>query len=88
MSTQSETVTIRIDSATKARLEELAQHTRRTKSFLAGEAIADYVERELAIVEGIKRGLADIEAERTVPHEEVKRRVMTTIERAARSHNA
>ena len=87
MSTQSETVTVRLDSATKARLEELAQHTRRTKSFLAGEAIADYVERELAIVEGIKRGLADVEAGRTVPHEEVKRRVMATIARAAKSRH-
>ena len=84
MSTQTETVTIRMPSETKARLEELAQHTRRSKSFLAGEAIADYVERELAIVEGIKRGLADMEAGRTVPHEEVKRRIAATIERAAK----
>lgn len=85
MSTQSETLTLRLDSATKARLEELAQHTRRTKSFLAGEAIADYVERELAIVEGIKRGMADIEAGRVVPHEEVKRRIWATIERVKNS---
>ncbi|MFH1793435.1 MAG: CopG family ribbon-helix-helix protein [Pseudomonadota bacterium] len=84
MSTQSDTVTIRMPRETKARLEELARHTRRSKSFLAGEAIADYVERELAIVEGIKRGLADIEAGRTVPHEEVKRRIAATIERAAK----
>lgn len=85
MSTQSETVTVRIDSATKARLEELAQHTRRTKSFLAGEAIADYVERELAIVEGIKRGLADIEAGRVIPHKEAMRRIRATIDRAQKS---
>ena len=85
MSTQSsETVTVRMPSETKARLEELAHHTRRSKSFLAGEAIAAYVERELAIVEGIKRGMADIEAGRTVPHEEVKRRIAATIERAAK----
>ena len=74
MGTQSETVTVRLDATTKARLDELAQHTRRTKSFLAGEAIADYVDRELAIVEGIKRGLADIEAGRVVPHEDAMRR--------------
>ena len=82
MSTQSETVTVRLNPETKSRLEELAQHTRRTKSFLAGEAIADYVARELAIVEGIKRGLADIEAGRVVSHEEVKRRIAATLERA------
>jgi predicted transcriptional regulator len=31
---------------------------KRTKSCLAGEAIADSVARELAIIEGIDRGLA------------------------------
>lgn len=84
MSTQSETVTVRISPETKSRLEALAGHTRRTKSFLAGEAIADYVERELAIVEGIKRGLADIEAGRTVPHDVAIARLHAAIDRAAR----
>jgi predicted transcriptional regulator len=79
MSVQSETITVRLDSATKARLEELAQHTRRTKSFLAGEAITDYVDRELAIVAGIERGLADMKAGRTVSHEAAKRRIRGTI---------
>jgi predicted transcriptional regulator len=79
MSTHSETVTVRLDSATKSRLEELAQHTRRTKSFLAGEAIADYVDRELAIIAGIERGLADMSAGRTVSHEAAKRRIRDTI---------
>lgn len=82
MSTQSETVTVRLDSATKSRLEELAQHTRRTKSFLAGEAIADYVERELAIVAGIIEGLEDMKAGRVIPHEEAMARIRQTIESA------
>jgi predicted transcriptional regulator len=85
MSTQSETVTVRLDSATKARLEELAQHTRRTKSFLAGEAIADYVERELKIVEAIQRGLEDVKAGRTVPHDVAIARLRATIDRAAKT---
>ena len=79
MSTQSETVTVRLDSATKARLDELAQHTRRTRSFLASEAITDYVERELAIVAGIEQGLADMKAGRTVTHDTAKRRLHETI---------
>lgn len=79
MSTQSETVTVRLDSETKSRLEELALHTRRTKSFLAGEAIADYVERELTIIAGIQRGLDDVKAGRTVPHEVARKRIMDTL---------
>lgn len=79
MSTQSETVTVRLDSETKSRLEELAQHTRRTKSFLAGEAIATYVERELAIIAGIQRGLDDVKAGRTVSHDVARKRIMETL---------
>jgi predicted transcriptional regulator len=85
MSTQTtDTITVRMASETKARLEELARHTRRSKSFLAGEAIAAYVERELAIVEGIKRGMADIEAGRVTPHDVAMKRLRATIERAKR----
>ncbi len=53
-------------AAVKKRLGRLAEHTKRTKSYLAGEAIASFVERELAIVEGIKRGLEDMHAGRLV----------------------
>lgn len=84
MSTHSETVTVRLSPETKEKLAILAEETRRTKSFLAGEAIANYVDRELAIVEGIKRGIADIEAGRVVPHEEAMRRLRATVERNRR----
>ena len=85
MSTQSETVTVRLSPETKAQLERLAGQTRRTKSFLAGEAIADYVERELKIVEAIQRGLEDVKAGRTVPHDVAIARLRATIDRAAKT---
>ena len=85
MSTQSETVTVRLSPDTKARLERLAGQTRRTKSFLAGEAIADYVERELKIVEAIQRGLEDVKAGRIVPHDVAIARLHATIDRAAKT---
>jgi len=68
---ESTTLTVRLTPELKRRLGELAERTRRTRSFLAGEAIADYVARELAIVAGIERGLEDMRAGRVVPHEEV-----------------
>lgn len=85
MSTQSETVTVRLSPETKAQLERLAGQTRRTKSFLAGEAIADYVERELKIVEAIQRGLEDVKAGRTVPHDVAIARLHATVDRAAKT---
>jgi predicted transcriptional regulator len=64
----STTMTIRISPEVKAKLDRIATDTRRSKSFLAGEAVSAYVDRELCIIEGIKRGLADGEAGRVVPH--------------------
>ena len=84
MSTQSETVTVRLSPETKARLDELAIQTRRTKSFLAGEAIADYVEREMKIVAAIQRGLDDVAAGRVVPHDEAIARLHAAIDRGAK----
>ena len=76
----STTMTVRLPEATKERLGRLAERTRRSRSFLAGEAIADYVERELAIIEGIERGIADMEAGRVVPHDEAMARIRGAIE--------
>ena len=80
----STTMTVRLPPELKERLGKLAERTRRTKSFLAGEAIADYVARELAIIEGVQRGLEDVRAGRVVPHEEAMRRLRATAARAAK----
>ena len=84
-----ETMTIRVSAETKRKLERIADGTRRSKSFLAGEAVTAYVDRELEIIEGIKRGLADVEAGRVVSHDEAMaeaRRIIAEVrrERASR----
>ncbi|MEK1896216.1 MAG: CopG family ribbon-helix-helix protein [Rhizobium sp.] len=66
----SATMTIRVSEDTLAKLTKIAEGTKRSKSFLAGEAVSAYVERELAIIEGIERGLADMAAGRVIPHEQ------------------
>lgn len=81
--TASTTMTIRIDPATKDKLDRIAQTTRRSKSFLAGEAVTAYVERELEIIEGIERGIADARAGRTISHEDAMAEIDAAIEAAA-----
>ncbi|MBD9444508.1 CopG family ribbon-helix-helix protein [Rhizobium sp. RHZ01] len=66
----SATMTIRVSEDTLAKLTKIAEGTKRSKSFLAGEAVSAYVERELSIIEGIQRGLTDVKAGRVVPHEQ------------------
>lgn len=60
--------TIRISADIKKKLNKLAADTRRSWSVLATEAVSAYVTRELAIVEGVNRGLEDVRNGRTVSH--------------------
>lgn len=78
----STTLTVRLTPELKARLGKLAERTQRTKSFLAGEAIGNYVARELEIVAGIERGLDDMKAGRVVAHEDVMADIDATIKKA------
>jgi predicted transcriptional regulator len=78
--TASTTMTIRVSPETKLKLERIANDTRRSKSFLAAEAVSYYVDRELAIIEGIKRGMADAEAGRVVPHDEAMAEIDAVID--------
>lgn len=73
----SETITVRLDSSVKERLEWLAQRSKRSKSFLAAEAIAQYVEAEEWQLGEIEAGLADVEQGRVVSHEKVARWLRT-----------
>jgi RHH-type rel operon transcriptional repressor/antitoxin RelB len=66
-----ETLSVRIDGATKQRLDALSRQSKRSKSFLAAEAIAAYVEREEWQIGEIRAAIEEVDAERTVPHEKV-----------------
>ena len=76
------TMTIRLSSETKRKLERLAVDTRRSKSFLAAEAVSTYVERELEIIDGIRQGMADAEAGRVVADDEAMAEVQAVIDAA------
>lgn len=68
----SSTFTVRVDAAVKKRLEKLAKSTGRSRSFLAAEAISEYVDVNEWQVAGIKRAMASMDRGEGVPHEQVK----------------
>lgn len=65
------TLSVRLDRDTKKRLEALAKQSRRSKSFLAAEAIAAYVESESWQLGEIQAGIEELEQGRGVEHEKV-----------------
>ena len=81
----STTMTIRVSADLKDKLDRLAADTRRSRSFLAAEAVSVYVARELAIVEGINRGLEDVRTGRTVSHEDAMAEVAAALDATERA---
>jgi len=65
------TLSVRIDTDTKKRLEALAKRSRRSKSFLAAEAIAAFVEAESWQLDEIQIGIKELDEARGVPHKDV-----------------
>jgi predicted transcriptional regulator len=67
----STTLSVRIDLDTKKRLEALAKRARRSKSFLAAEAIAAFVEAESWQLDEVQTGINELDEGRRVPHKDV-----------------
>jgi RHH-type rel operon transcriptional repressor/antitoxin RelB len=59
---ESAVLTLRVDARTKARLEKLAEATRRSKSFLAAEAIERYLESEDWQIKEIRQAVKEADA--------------------------
>ena len=68
----SSTFTVRVDLATKRRLEKLAKSTGRSRSFLAAEAINEYLDVNEWQVAGIKRAIASLDSGAGVSHDSVR----------------
>ena len=65
------TVSVRLDSKVKKRLEALAKVSKRSRSFLAAEAISAYVEAEEWQLGEIRAGLQDLEDNQSLAHDRV-----------------
>lgn len=66
-----ETLSIRLDTGTKQRLDALSRKSNRSKSFLAAEAIAAYVASEEWQLGEIEAASAELDAGQGVSHEKV-----------------
>ncbi len=66
-------LTLRLTKEMKSRLDQLAQITRRSKSFLAAEAIERYLDTEAWQILEIEQALRDADAGDFASEEEVRR---------------
>ena len=65
------TLTIRLEQSMKDRLEAVATRTRRSKSFLAAEAIEEFLSVQDWQERRVREALASADRGEGVPHEEV-----------------
>ena len=67
----SSTFTVRVDAAVKKRLEKLAKSTGRSRSYLAAEAIGEFVDVNEWQIAGIKRAMVSLDRGEGIAHEQV-----------------
>lgn len=67
----SATMTLRLDDQLRMRLDKLAEITHRSKSFLAAEAISEYLATQEWQINEIKKGIAEADAGQLVDHNSV-----------------
>lgn len=68
----STTMTIRLEDEAKERLDKLAEATQRSRSFLAAEAIRDYIELNEWQIGEIHKALEEVEQGDFASDEQVK----------------
>jgi len=66
------TVTARLDTRTKEKLDLLAKTTSRSKSFLISEAIRAYVKEQAWQIDAIKEGIEQADAGNFASNQEIK----------------
>jgi RHH-type rel operon transcriptional repressor/antitoxin RelB len=64
-------VTVRVDRATKQRLEAVAKSVRRSKSFIAAAAIEEYLAAQEWQMAGIREAMESMDRGEGIPHQRV-----------------
>jgi predicted transcriptional regulator len=73
-------VSIRLDDATREKLDALAQSQDRSRSWVVNDAIQQYFEHQDWIIEAIKVGIADADAGNLIEHDELMAELKAVIE--------
>jgi RHH-type rel operon transcriptional repressor/antitoxin RelB len=73
MQQNSALVTVRVKPDVAARLEKLAESMERSKSYLAAEAIEEYLEIHEWQVQAIQEGIAAADRGETISFDEIKK---------------
>lgn len=68
----STTFTVRVEPNVKKRLEKLAKSTGRTRSFLAAEALSEYLDVNEWQVAGIRQAIASLDRGKGISHKVVR----------------
>jgi predicted transcriptional regulator len=66
-------ITARVNPETLSMLDALAARMRRSRAWIVGEALKDYVADQTAFLDFVQEGVDDLDAGRTVTHEEMIR---------------
>ena len=65
-------LSVRLDTSTKERLDKIARAMRRSKSFLAAEAIEEFIAIQEWQIAGIEKAIASADGGRVIAHEDVR----------------
>ena len=65
-------LSVRIDKETKDRLARIAESMKRSQSYLAAEAIEEFVAIQELQIAGINQAIASADAGKAVSHEDVR----------------
>lgn len=68
---QRDQVSFKIPVSTKNRIEQLAEATGRTKTFVIEEALNQYIVRNEWQIQSIQEGQRDLEEGKVIPHEKM-----------------
>ncbi|MCK4944357.1 MAG: CopG family ribbon-helix-helix protein [Candidatus Aminicenantes bacterium] len=69
-----EIITIRVDPKTKEKLEEMARAMDRTKSYIAAEAIRDYIQLNEWQIQAIQEGINQADKGEMIYHDKIRKK--------------